>query len=333
MRIKKTQPGIIPTQQLPINISPEDVKKVLSRLKIKDEFKIVFFGNTRFSVISLEKLNSQFPVQTVLTLPDQFLGRNKLLTANPVKQFAIEKKIQIIEADRLTEEIIQKVASIEPDFIVVADYGLILPQKLLDLPKFAPLNIHHSLLPKFRGPAPVPFAILEGVKITGVTIIKMTDRVDAGDILAQESYSLLLNDTTETVLTKLNELGGYLAGKVIEKFLKNDVKPVRQDESKASYTKRFTKEDGYFDLPAGRQGLDLQKLDRMIRAFYPWPTVWTKWSFDKAQDKNGKLIKFLPGGLIQMEGKKPVTLKQFLNGYPNFPLKTITNDLKETENG
>lgn len=271
---------------------------------------IVFFGNTKYSTIGLQIVTKTFPISLVVT---------KKLENNPVKDVTKKLNIPFIEANKLDGDIENKLKELNPDFFIVEDYGLIMPKSVLRIPKYAPLNIHHSLLPKYRGPSPAPAAILNGDKISGVTIIKMDETVDTGDILSQKEYTLTDTETTDSLLTSLNEIGGQLVIEVINQYLKGSQKPLLQDNSKASLSKRFKKTDGYFDinnLPADRQVLPfLEELDRKIRAYYPWPGVWTKW--------NGKIVKFLPKGLLQMEGKKPISSKDFLNGYPDFPLKQL----------
>jgi methionyl-tRNA formyltransferase len=272
--------------------------------------KVVFFGNTKYSVIAAEILQKKLGISLVVTIPDKPKGRSRKLTPSPVKQFALKNKLPLLTTDRLDQTTIKSTSKLHPDFIVVSDYGLILPKELLDLPKYASLNIHHSLLPEYRGPSPAPAVILAGEKKSGVTIIKMTEKVDAGDILAQQEYELEKDETTDSLLTKLNTLGGQLIISVIEQFLKESIKPQTQDEAKASYTYRLKKEDGFIDA---KNPPDPQTFDRMVRAFYPWPTVWSR-----VKVKSGKsmLIKFLPGNLIQPEAKKPMNIKEFLNGYP-----------------
>lgn len=283
--------------------------------------KIVFFGNTKYSNIGFQTIQKAYPVSLTVTIPN-----------SPVKNLAEKLKVPVLETAKLDEKALEKIKSLNPDFLVVEDYGLILPPQALELPKYAPLNIHHSLLPKYRGPSPAPFAILNGDKISGVTIIKMVDEVDAGDILAQQKYELEEDETTDSLLTKLNQLGAELLIDVIGQYLEGSTKPIPQDNTQANHTRRFTKKDGYFDLPAGRQAYPefMQELDRKIRAYYPWPGVWTKW--------NGRIVKFLPpprhsdpgldpgeesNYLLQMEGKKPISWKDFLNGYSDFPLKGL----------
>lgn len=286
--------------------------------------KIAFFGNTKYSVIDARILNDKFGLTLTVTKSDKLSGRKRVLTPNPVKQFAIEKKIPFLATDKLDKESIEKIKKSALDFLVVADYGLIIPKEVLEIPKYAPLNVHHSLLPKYRGPSPAPSAILAGEIKSGVTIIKMNEEIDAGNILAQEEYKLAKNETTDSLLTKLNDLGAKLAIKVINSFPQQSHQGATlvqgrtlvgklQDENLATFTKRFEKTDGYIDL---ENPPDSKTLDRMIRAYYPWPTVWARLRQDSGGQ--GKIIKFLPGGKIQPEGKKPMSMKEFKNGYPGL---------------
>ncbi len=279
--------------------------------------KIIFFGNTKYSVIVCKKLHDKFNLSAIVTIPDKPSGRKREITPNPVKNFASDEKIHLIETDKPNSKTAELINDLRPDFLVVADYGRILPKEILDIPKFASLNVHHSLLPKYRGPAPAPAAILSGDKLSGVTIIKMAEEVDAGDMLAHKPYMLREDETTDSLLTTLNTLGAGLLIKIINNF--QEFKAKKQNAEKVSYTRRFTKEDGYFDVNDPPKG---EKLDRMIRAFYPWPGVWTtiKVKSKKLKAKSFR-VKFLPRGLIQPEGKKPMTVEEFLNGYPNLKSK------------
>ena len=280
---------------------------------------IVFFGNTKYSAIGEEIIHSKIPLSLVVTTTDRPTGRKRELKPTPTKQFAAKNNIPTLEADRLNEEAVSKIAETQPDFLIVEDYGLILPETLLEIPKYAALNIHHSLLPKYRGTSPAPTVILNGEKISGVTIISMTELVDAGDILAQKEYVLKENETTDSLLTTLNKLGGELILKVINTYQNGLEKPIEQNHKAATVTKRLSKQDGYIDP---ENPPSPETLDRMIRAYFPWPTVWTK--------VDGKIIKFLPERKIHPEGKNPMTIKEFLNGYPKtkelverlFPIPT-----------
>ncbi len=278
---------------------------------------IVFFGSSKYSTIVERSLFEKFGISLVVTLPDRELGRKKNLTPNPVKKFALDHKIPVLTAEQFSHSAIQQLKNVSPDFFVVADFGLILSKELLEIPKKAALNVHHSLLPKYRGPSPAPTAILNGDKVSGVTIIRMTKEVDAGDILNQKEYELKKDETTDSLLTKLNELGAEIIVPIIENY--SSVKPIAQDESKATFTKRMNKQDGFVDI---ENPPSAEIIDRMIRAYYPWPNAWTVLSI-----KNKVLrIKFMPaspaGGQggpdkkIQAEGGKPMSIKDFLNGYP-----------------
>ena len=303
-KTKSADPYILEIGQTNFPINPKDLSKYMAKIKRPESPIIIFFGNTKYSIIGAKIIHSVFPFTLFVTKSID----------NPVKDLSLNLKIPYLEFDKLDEKAVAEIKDFEPDFLIVEDYGLIMPQSLLDIPKIAPINIHHSLLPKYRGASPAPFVILKGEKESGVTVMKMVLEVDAGDILAQEKYTLAENETTDSLRTKLNHTGGNLAVKVIEQFLDGTISPIKQDHSQASFTKRFKKEDGFFDInnpPAP------EILDRMIRAYYPWPGVWTKW--------NGKIIKFYPNNMVQMEGKKVISLKDFLNGYPTFPLKILSS--------
>jgi len=205
----------------------------------------------------------------------------------------------------------------EADLCVVAAYGRILTKKELNTPKYGCINVHPSLLPKYRGPSPIQQAILNGDKVTGITIIKMDEEVDHGPIIYQERLDLSDMDNFDILSKKMFQRAADILPNIIRNFISGKLKPHRQNHPKGSFCPRLTRDSGYFpidNLPAGRQVPHFQKkLDKMIRAYYPWPGVWTRWQ--------GKIVKFLPGGLLQMEGKKPISYKDFQNGYPDFPLR------------
>ena len=287
--------------------------------------RVVFFGSSEYSVIVKKALTDKFGLALVVTAPDKPSGRKRKLTPTRVKKLALKNKIDVITPAKLDKTAIENITKAQPDFLVVCDYGLILPKELLKVPKYGALNIHHSLLPKYRGPTPVPSAILAGEKKSGVTIISMSEDVDAGDILAQKEYILKEDETCDSLLTALNTQGAQLVIDVIESYLSGSVKKIKQDSSKATFTHRLTKQDGFIDLD---NPPDPEKLDRMIRAYYPWPGVWCRLTVHGRQFT----VKFLPPTilpshkptdpfLIQPEGKRPMTIKEFLNGYPK------TNDL------
>ncbi len=269
--------------------------------------KVVFFGNTKYSLIGLKIIHQELGISAIVSI-----------TGSPVEKFAKDKNIPLLTSKKLTKEFIETIKNINPDFLIVEDYGLILPQALLITPNIAPLNIHHSLLPKYRGPSPVPSVILAGERIAGVTIIKMTSDVDAGDILAQEEYRLIDNETQDSLLTKLNNIGAKLVIKVINNFDTAASHAKKQGNSPTPYTPCMTRQSGFVNL---KNPPSSEFLNRMVRAYYPWPGVWFK------TELNGKnrTVKLLPNYLktqfpsnpllLQVEGKKPMTYKDFINGY------------------
>lgn len=200
----------------------------------------------------------------------------------------------------------------EADLAVVASYGRILTRDELNTTKYGCINVHPSLLPKYRGPSPIQSAILNGDKISGITIIKMDEEVDHGSIIYQEKIELSSADNFDTLSKKMFRRAAEVLPKIIDDLIQGKTKPRVQNDAIATYCNRLTKNDGYFDI---NNPPSPETLDRMIRAYFPWPGTWTKW-------KN-KIVKLHPGGVIQMEGKKAIPLQDFLNGYPDFLLKKL----------
>lgn len=275
--------------------------------------KIVFFGTPHFVVPVLETLVKNFEVIGVVTAPDAKMGRKQILTPTHVAQYATEHHIPVFKPEKITNEITKQLADLHPDVFIVAAYGKILPQTILDIPKQGALNIHPSLLPKYRGPSPIQAAILNGETLTGVTIIKMDAEMDHGPIVAATEVLLMLDDTFETLHIRLFIEGANLLNRILPDYLAGKIIPEPQDDTKMSYCHILSRESGFFDIntPPTKD-----VLSRMVRAFYPWPTAWTIW--------NKKIVKFLPVKdqiFIQIEGKKAMGVKDFLNGYSQFPLK------------
>jgi methionyl-tRNA formyltransferase len=274
---------------------------------------IIFFGNTNYSLIGAQIIHQHLPLSHIVTIPDR-PNKKGTLTPSPLKTFGIENNIPILTVNKLDSATIEIISAMQPDFFVVEDYGLILPPKLLETPLYAPLNIHHSLLPKYRGPSPAPSALLAGETQTGVSIIHMTNTVDAGPIYAQQPYTIQATDTTDSLLTHLNQLGGDLVVQVINDIINGQAIATPQDEKQATLTHFMKKSDGFIDLDNPPSPTHL---DRMIRAYYPWPTVWLRLAI-APKSANRKIIKFLPNNKMQMEGKKPVSYEDFMNGYPTL---------------
>jgi len=214
----------------------------------------------------------------------------------------------------LAKNFISVKSAAKADLLVVAAYGKILPKEVIEAPKFGSINVHPSLLPKYRGASPIQKAILEGDKTSGLTILKMDEKMDHGPIIYQETLELNSSDNFDILSKKMFLRAADVLPQIIRRFITGVIKPKEQNHSQASFCKLIKKEDGFFDI---NNPPSPKTLDRMIRAYYPWPTAWTRW--------NGKIVKFLPEGKIQMEGKKAIPLNDFLNGYPDFPLKYYGN--------
>ena len=206
------------------------------------------------------------------------------------------------------------------DLIISADYGKKLPP--------GGLNLHPSLLPKYRGPTPVPQQIFNNETESGITIIKMTDEFDAGPIIAQEKVPILPNDTAPVLLTRCFTAGAKLLVKILPDYLNNKITQKKQDEALATYTRKFTKADGFIPWEEFVKSLKIEncklRIERAARALYPWPGVWTKMPASTRVRSstrgrpNNKSLKLLPKNLVQLEGKSPITLKQFLAGYQHL---------------
>ncbi len=271
---------------------------------------IIYFGTPDFSVVVLKRLLDEgYSIPLVVTTPDKPKGRKGKLTGSPVKIYAQSHHIPFITPLKLREnrEVVDQLQKLKPDLIIVFSYGKIIPDEILAVPTLGPLNIHPSLLPKFRGPSPIQAQILAGETKTGVTIIKMAAQVDAGPIISQSTIPTPTEATFESLAHTLAHIGADMLIATIPKLSSKQLKPKRQDESHASFTKIIHKNDGFFE--ANTLAIhDRANFNRMVRAYYPWPSVWTNWQ--------GKILKFLPENKVQLEGKSPISIKQFLSGHP-----------------
>lgn len=283
--------------------------------------KIVFFGTPKHVICVPEALkNCGHKVIAVVTQPAKPVGRKQLITASPVALWARKNNVKILDGN--LQDIIGELQKLKADLGVLEAYGRIVPQEILDAFPRGIINVHPSLLPKYRGSSPVQATILNGDKTTGITLIKLDTEMDHGSILYQEEAQIKDNDTLDSLQERLFVRSAQILCDLIPKYLSGRVRPYQQNEAEATYTwnTNETKEKAYFDInnpPA--PGI----IERMARAFYPWPNAWTKWSLfaGASGDKNGKIVKFLPGRKIQLEGKKVVDYKQFKEGYPDFPLE------------
>jgi len=236
-------------------------------------YRLVFFGTSEFAVPALERLftDKDFDVRLAVTQPDRPAGRKAVMTAPPVKQAALVRKLPVWQPESLKGEgAAEKLADESPSVFVVAAYGKILPKRLLEIPAFGAINIHGSLLPKHRGASPVAAAIAAGDQETGVTIMKMDEKMDTGPILASRTDTIREDDTSAALEKRLAALGAELLVPTLKLYLEGHLEPAAQDESRASATKVMTRDDGRLDWSKGAEDIE-----RFVRAMAPWPEAWT----------------------------------------------------------
>jgi methionyl-tRNA formyltransferase len=235
--------------------------------------RIVFMGTPEFAIPTLRALDEYHEVAGVVTQPDRRAGRGRSLVAPPVKEAALELGLPTIQPRALGEpEAIEQVKAWHPDLIVVAAFGQILKKPVLALPPYGCLNVHASLLPRYRGASPIAAAILAGEEVTGVTLMRMDEGMDTGPILAQAQCPIAPDDTTATLTGKLARLGAELMAKTLPAWLSGELEARPQDDSQASYCRPLTKQDGHLDW-----GEPASALERRVRAYDPWPGTYTTW--------------------------------------------------------
>lgn len=240
---------------------------------MKPDTRIIFMGTPDFSVPALQKLAQQpkFDICLVVTQPDRPKGRGKKMAYPPVKAAALSLGLDVYQPETLkTDEAVQKLESLNPDFLVVAAFGQILSQKVLDIPKFYPINIHASLLPKYRGASPIQAAIKNMDAETGITTMVMASKMDAGDILLTLPTPINEKDTAQTLHDRLGQMGGQLIIRTIDEILAGGLEPRPQDHSKATYVKLLKKADGHIDW-----NLSGREIQAHINAMTPWPGAFT----------------------------------------------------------
>ena len=314
--------------------------------------RILFMGTPDFALPALEALHAAsasagWQLVGVVTQPDRRAGRGKKFNAGPVKSFALERRLPLMQPERLPHRnqqgdgghtnMLECLRMLAPDLIVVAAYGQILPPQLLELPTFGCLNLHASLLPAYRGASPITAALLDGLNRTGVTIMLMDQGMDTGPVLAQARLPIRASDTADALSQRLAARGADLLIETIPRWLAGDIAPVAQSEltGEPSVCRLVKKQDGLIDwtLPAAR-------IERMVRAYAPWPAAYTDWMGQnfklwqsgviagKAEpahvvEVDGQVAVGTGDGLlalheVQPAGKKRMTAAAFLNGAPDF---------------
>ena len=310
--------------------------------------KVLFMGTPDFAAGILKAITeSDHEVVAVVTQEDKARGRSDKLMAPPVKETAVKYGIPVFQPRKVKdEESVARLREYNADIFVVAAYGQILSKEILDMPRFGCINTHASLLPKYRGAAPIQWAIADGEKETGVTIMQMDEGLDTGDILYTRKVDITEDDTGESLFDKLEEISKRLIVEALDRIEVGDINPVKQDGSAATYARILKKEMGVLDFTK-----DAAELERLIRAFTPWPGTYTY--------LNGKILKVIgasiacrdeldreckdphalevPGGIagvsgsavyvatgkdylkltgVQLEGKKKMPVSDFLRGCP-----------------
>ena len=303
--------------------------------------RIIFMGTPEIACPALEALldSREFEVVAVVTQPDQPKGRGLKLQPSPVKEIALAANLPVLQPGRARDEnFIQELRGLQPDIIAVTAYGQILPQSILDLPRFGCVNVHTSLLPRYRGAAPIQSAILNGDAETGVTIMKMDAGMDTGDILAQEPTPIQPTDDAQTLHDRLGRMGAALLARTIPDYVSGKIQPQPQPKEGVLLAPKIKKEHGHIDWTQPAQAIW-----NRVRAFTPWPGAFTFlpsqphpqmlkiWQAEAvaqsgppgtilSADKNGIVVACGEGALkilvLQREGSRRMSAQEFLTGHP-----------------
>ncbi|PZG39534.1 methionyl-tRNA formyltransferase [Listeria ivanovii] len=233
--------------------------------------KIIFMGTPAFSVPILEQLAEAYDVIAVVTQPDRPVGRKRVLTPPPVKKTALELGIPVFQPEKLrTSSELEELTALQADLLVTAAYGQILPNALLESPRHGSINVHASLLPEYRGGAPVHYALLDGKTETGVTIMYMVEKLDAGDMISQRKIPITDEDNTGTMFDKLSQLGAELLMDTLPDFLAGNITATPQDPDKVTFARNISREQEKIDW--ARPG---REIFNQIRGLSPWPVAYT----------------------------------------------------------
>lgn len=303
--------------------------------------KIIFMGTPDFSVPVLRRMIDEgYEVIAVVTQPDRPVGRKKVLTPPPVKVEAEKHGIPIFQPEKIRDEgELAKILALKPDLVVTAAFGQILPKELLEAPKYGCINVHASLLPELRGGAPIHYAILQGKEKTGITIMYMAEKLDAGDILTQAEVVIEEEDNVGTMHDKLSQVGADLLSDTLPKLLNHELTPIKQDETRATFASNIKRADEKIDWT--RTG---EEIYNHVRGLNPWPVAYTLlnnqvmklWQTKKVGSQKkaepGTILSVQEDGFIvasgnetsilitelQPSGKKKMSAKDYLHGAGSF---------------
>ena len=299
--------------------------------------KIIFMGTPDFSVPVLQRIiNDGYEVIAVVTQPDRPVGRKRVLTPPPVKVEALKHNIPVYQPEKIrNREDLDQILALQPDLIVTAAFGQILPKELLEAPKLGCINVHASLLPELRGGAPIHYAILEGKKETGITIMYMAEKLDAGDILTQAAVEITEEDNVGTLHDKLSAVGCELLSETLPKLINGELTGIPQDDSKATFASNIKREQEKIDWTK-----DGETIYNQVRGLNPWPVAYTTlqgkvmkvWQAEKVSHSKaaqpGEIIEKREDGFVvktgnetaikitelQPAGKKKMSSFDFLRG-------------------
>lgn len=294
--------------------------------------KIIFAGTTEFGIPTLEMLKKDHELVLIITQPDKPVGRKQIMTPPPIKLWAEKNKIPVVQPAKILDDL-PRIKDLAPDLLLVAAYGQIIPKEVLDIPKFGSINIHGSLLPKYRGASPIQAVILNGDNETGITLIRMDEKMDHGQIIAKSVLRLKGNETFTGLYKQLSLAAADLVSNTLPDWFAGKIKTAEQIHAQATYTKLLNHSDGRIDWTTS-----VKEIDQKIRALNPEPGTWTTLDGKTIKILSAKIINEpkieLPGkiyvhsgelavkcidgsmliGELQPEGKKPMSGKDFLNG-------------------
>lgn len=299
--------------------------------------RVIFMGTPDFSVATLEKIiEAGHDVVAVFTQPDKPKGRGKTVQFPPVKITANNHNIPVYQPVKVRDlEYVEMIKNLNPDVIVVVAFGQILPKTILEVPKYGCINVHASLLPKYRGAAPIQWSIIDGEKVTGITTMRMDEGLDTGDMILKTEVSIEPEETAGTLHDKLSIEGALLCVKTLKEIEEGTVKYIKQDDSKSNYVKTLDKSLGNINW-----NQEAVSIERLIRGLNPWPSAYTSyqgkmlkiWSAsvlnEEAKGKTGEVLEFTKDEIrvktkkgilcikeLQLEGKKRMTTEAFLRGF------------------
>lgn len=300
--------------------------------------KIVFFGTSDVGLPILSTLLEENEVLAVVTSPDAPYGRKQELVATPIAQFAQSKNLVTLKPTKVKNnpELWEELKNLQADIFIVVSYGKILPSEVINIPQFKTLNVHFSLLPKYRGASPIQYALLNGDTKTGSSIFILDEGMDTGELLASQEVEIAPNDTYLTLANRLANISAPLLQETLKAYKLGAITTEKQNDEEATYTKLIKKEDGLIDW-----NKSATEIHNQFRAFIAWPGIYTTWQskkikilncevYDQEVDKhlvNGTFTRNYivcgnQSGLVihslQLEGKKPSTTEDFLRGYPNI---------------